>query len=90
MRNRFFFISNTASLPDLCYLIYITFHSSVSLSDYIMFSNTDSLSKRKAPLPNNTRQRQRKRKEGDSATATEKREREKAMGERQKPREREK
>lgn len=56
--NSFFCISNFASLPNLCYLIYtsVSFFTVYLCSYlYIMFSSNDSLSKRKEPWANTIR-----------------------------------
>lgn len=69
MRNFFFCISNSASLSNLCYLIYtyISFFSVFICPHlHIMFSNNDSLSKRKEPWANTIRWWLREQKEDNS------------------------
>lgn len=75
MNNSLFSISNFASLSNLCHLIY-TYISFLSgpLSDYIMFSNNYSLSKKKKkkePWANTMRWWLKEQKEDNSTVATE-------------------
>lgn len=70
MNNSLFSISNFASLYNLCHLIYIYISFlGGPLSDYIMFSNNESLSKKKRA--NTIRWWLKEQKEDNSTDATE-------------------